>query len=174
SEHIEFYAPEALHDILRANALKLNLESDDKALWELARRSRGTPRVANRLLRRVRDYATVEGQGKITLPITKLALELAEIDEQGLDEQDRQFLRTLIEVYDGGPVGIEAVAASMGEERDTLEDVIEPYLLQNSFITRTRQGRRATKNAYAHLGMKWQPPKDTNGGQSTFFDADAE
>src|SRR6476469_388485 len=148
SEHLDFYAPEALHEILKANARSLKIESEDKALWELARRSRGTPRVANRLLRRVRDYATVEGQGKITLPITKLALELAEIDEQGLDEQDRQFLRTLIEVYEGGPVGIEAVAASMGEERDTLEDVIEPYLLQNSFITRTRQGRRATKVAY--------------------------
>jgi Holliday junction DNA helicase RuvB len=100
----------------------------------------GNAAGGHRLLRRVRDYATVEGQGKMTLPITKLALQLAQIDEQGLDEQDRQFLRTLIEVYDGGPVGIEAVAASMGEERDTLEDVIEPYLLQNSFITRTRQG----------------------------------
>src|SRR4051812_4065989 len=172
SEHLDFYAPEALHEILKANAPALKIESEDKALWELARRSRGTPRVANRLLRRVRDYATVEGQGKITLPITKLALELAEIDEQGLDEQDRQFLRTLIEVYDGGPVGIEAVAASMGEERDTLEDVIEPYLLQNSFITRTRQGRRATKVAYSHLGLKWKPPVDPNGEGPTFFDAD--
>jgi holliday junction DNA helicase RuvB len=172
SEHLDFYAPEALHEILKANARALKIEADDKALWELARRSRGTPRVANRLLRRVRDYATVEGQGKMTLPITKLALELAEIDEQGLDEQDRQFLRTLIEVYDGGPVGIEAVAASMGEERDTLEDVIEPYLLQNSFITRTRQGRRATKVAYSHLGLKWKPPVDQNGEGPTFFDAD--
>jgi Holliday junction DNA helicase RuvB len=174
SEHLDFYAPEALHEILKANARSLKIESEDKALWELARRSRGTPRVANRLLRRVRDYATVEGGGKITLPITKLALELAEIDAQGLDEQDRQFLRTLIEVYEGGPVGIEAVAASMGEERDTLEDVIEPYLLQNAFVTRTRQGRRATKVAYQHLGLKWKPPADPNGGQPTFFDADAE
>ena len=174
SEHLDFYLPEALHEILKANARALKIEADDKALWELARRSRGTPRVANRLLRRVRDYATVEGAGKMTLPITKLALELAEIDEQGLDEQDRQFLRTLIEVYEGGPVGIEAVAASMGEERDTLEDVIEPYLLQNSFITRTRQGRRATKVAYSHLGLKWKPPVDPNGEGPTFFDADAE
>ena len=97
------------------------------ALWELARRSRGTPRVANRLLRRARDFAAVEGKGKLTLPITKQALELAAIDEIGLDEQDRAFLRTLIDVYDGGPCGIEAIAATMGEERDTLEDVIEPY-----------------------------------------------
>src|SRR5687768_5963344 len=175
SEHLDFYAPEALHEILKANARALKVEADDKALWELARRSRGTPRVANRLLRRVRDYATVEGQGKMTLPITKLALELAEIDEHGLDEQDRQFLRTLIEVYDGGPVGIEAVAASMGEERDTLEDVVEPYLLQTkpALVTRTRQGRRATRDAFKHLNLKWAPPKDGNGQGPTFFDAEA-
>jgi Holliday junction DNA helicase RuvB len=157
SEHIEFYSPEALHEILRANARQLKLESEGTALWELARRSRGTPRVANRLLRRTRDFAAVEGTGKITLPITQAALELAGIDARGLDEQDRTFLRTIIEVYDGGPVGIEAVAATMGEERDTLEDVIEPYLLQNAFLTRTRQGRRATKLAYDHLGIRFVP-----------------
>ena len=172
SEHLDFYSPVALHQILMANAVQLKVPSEEEALWELAGRSRGTPRVANRLLRRVRDYATVEGQGKITLPVTKAALELAEIDAKGLDEQDRQFLRTLIEVYEGGPVGIEAVAASMGEERDTLEDVIEPYLLQNAFVTRTRQGRRATRKAYEHLGLKWKPPHDDNGNGPTFFDAD--
>jgi len=164
NEHIEFYTPEALHEILRANARQLKLEAEGPALWELARRSRGTPRVANRLLRRTRDFAAVEGNGKLTLPITKDALELAGIDEVGLDEQDRTFLRTLIEVYDGGPVGIEAVAATMGEERDTLEDVIEPYLLQNAFVTRTRQGRRATKLAYEHLGLRWRPPADPDSG----------
>jgi len=158
SEHIEFYSPEALHEILRANAKQLRLEADAKALWELARRSRGTPRVANRLLRRVRDFAAVEGNGKINLPITQAALALAGIDGKGLDEQDRTFLRTMIDVYNGGPVGIEAIAATMGEERDTLEDVIEPYLLQNAFVTRTRQGRRATKVAYEHLGLKYTPP----------------
>ena len=173
NEHLDFYTPEALHQILRANAVQLKVEAEDKAMWELARRSRGTPRVANRLLRRVRDFATVEGDGKATLAITKAALALAEIDDKGLDEQDRQFLRTIIEIYDGGPVGIEAVAASMGEERDTIEDVIEPYLLQNAFITRTRQGRRATKVAYAHLGLKWHPPIGPNGEGPTFFDADA-
>ncbi|QOV90526.1 Holliday junction branch migration DNA helicase RuvB [Humisphaera borealis] len=173
SEHLDFYAPEALHEILKANARQLKTVADDKALWELARRSRGTPRVANRLLRRTRDYATVEGDGKINLESTKLALELAAIDDRGLDEQDRVFMKTMIDVYDGGPVGIEAIAATMGEERDTLEDVIEPYLLQNAFITRTRQGRRATKLAYEHLKLKWRPPKDENGGQPTFFDGDA-
>ncbi|MDB5356788.1 MAG: ruvB 1 [Phycisphaerales bacterium] len=163
SEHIEFYSPESLHEILVANAVLLKLSAEETALWELARRSRGTPRVANRLLRRVRDFAAVEGNGKVTLPITKSALELAAIDEKGLDDQDRTFLRTLIEVYEGGPVGIEAVAATMGEERDTLEDVIEPYLLQNAFVTRTRQGRRATKVAYEHLGMKYPKRPRTEG-----------
>ena len=171
SEHIEFYTPEALHEILLANAKLMKLDVQGDALWELARRSRGTPRVANRLLRRVRDYAAVEGDGKLTMPVTKAALELAGIDDRGLDDQDRIYLKTLIEVYDGGPVGVEAVAATMGEERDTLEDVIEPFLLQNAFVTRTRQGRRATKLAYEHLGLKWKPPKPVEGG--LFGDADS-
>ena len=169
-EHIEFYAPEALHEILRINVQRLQLKSDDEALWELARRSRGTPRVANRLLRRARDFAAVEGKGKLTLGITKQALQLAEIDDRGLDQQDRQFLRTMIEVYDGGPVGIDAIAATMGEERDTLEDVIEPFLLQTAMVTRTRQGRRATKLAYEHLGLKWTPPGDGANGSAPLFD----
>jgi len=166
-EHLEFYTPEALHKILKANAIKLETRADDDALWELARRSRGTPRVANRLLRRARDFATVEGDGRLTLPITRQALALAGIDGKGLDDQDRQFLKTMIDVYEGGPVGIEAIAATMGEERDTLEDVIEPYLLQNAFVTRTRQGRRATKLAYEHLGLKYRPPRP-NGGSELF------
>src|SRR4051812_19095386 len=173
SEHLEFYTPEALHEILRANALQLKLAAEGPALWELATRSRGTPRVANRLLRRVRDYAAVEGTGKLTLPIVKKSLELEGIDDKGLDEQDRTFLRTIIDVYGGGPVGIEAVAATMGEERDTLEDVIEPYLLQTALVTRTRQGRRAIKSAYEHLGLKYVPPKDLEnggGGGAPLFD----
>lgn len=174
SEHIEFYSPESLHEILRANCKILKLEAEMLALRELSSRSRGTPRVANRLLRRARDFAAVEGSGKLTLPITQSALELAGIDAKGLDEQDRDFLRTIIEVYDGGPVGIEAVAATMGEERDTIEDVIEPYLLQNAFVTRTRQGRRATRKAYEHLGLKWKPPQDDAGEGPTFFDAEGE
>lgn len=163
AEHIEYYTSEALHEILKINAKALKLVAEDEALWELARRSRGTPRVANRLLRRSRDFAVVEGNGKLTLPITKQALELARIDDLGLDEQDRAFLRTVIEVYEGGPVGIEAVAATMGEERDTLEDVIEPYLLQQKLIKRTRQGRATTAQAYKHLGLKWNPPKNEEG-----------
>jgi len=140
----------------------LKLTSVDEALWELARRSRGTPRVANRLLRRARDFATVEGNGKLTVEITKSALDLAGIDQRGLDDQDRTFLRTMIEIYGGGPVGVEAIAATMGEERDTLEDVIEPFLLQQGLVMRTRQGRRATKAAFEQLGLKYRPPEDAS------------
>ena len=166
NQHLEFYTPQALQQILRANVKLLNLEAEVPALAELSQRSRGTPRIANRLLRRARDYAAVKGTGKLTLPMVREALKLEGIDEKGLDEQDRTFLRTLIEVYEGGPVGIEAIAATMGEERDTLEDVIEPYLLQTRppMVTRTRQGRRATKPAYEHLKLKWTPGAiDSNG-----------
>ncbi len=168
SNHIEFYEPEALHEILRHNARALKLENDDPALWELARRSRGTPRIANRLLRRARDFAAVEAKGKLTLPVTKDALKLEGIDDRGLDEQDRAYLRTLIEIYDGGPAGVEAIAASLGEELDTLVDVIEPFLLQTGLVMRTRQGRRATKTAYDHLGLKWKPPVEPDGDEGLF------
>jgi Holliday junction DNA helicase RuvB len=170
--HIEFYTPEALHEILRANAILLKLENEDQALWELSRRSRGTPRIANRLLRRVRDFAAVEANGTLTLPVTKSALQLEGIDDRGLDEQDRAYLRTLIEVYDGGPAGVEAIAATMGEEVDTLVDVIEPYLLQTALVTRTRQGRRATRPAFEHLGMKWRPPRDLPEDETLFAPTD--
>jgi Holliday junction DNA helicase RuvB len=166
--HIDFYTPQALHIILRKSSELLKAESDDAALKELSQRSRGTPRIANRLLRRVRDYAAVEGAGKLTLPIARDALKLEGIDEKGLDEQDRQFLRTIIDVYEGGPVGVEAIAATMGEEVDTLVDVIEPYLLQTGFVTRTRQGRRATKQAYEHLGLTYRPPRQANGDEALF------
>ena len=163
-EHLEFYTPAELQTILRANAKRLNVDAEPAALEELSRRSRGTPRVANRLLRRVRDFATVEADGVLTPAITERALQLEGVDQKGLDAQDRTLLRTVIDVYAGGPVGVEAVAATMGEERDTLEDVIEPYLLQNAFLTRTRQGRRATKLAYEHLGLKWRPPEGEAAG----------
>ena len=165
NQHLDFYSPDDLHKILIANVKLLNLDADTQSLAELSQRSRGTPRIANRLLRRARDFAAVEGTGKLTLDMVQEALKLEGIDEKGLDEQDRQFLRTLIEVYDGGPVGIDAIAATMGEERDTLEDVIEPYLLQTKppLVTRTRQGRRATKGAYEHLKLRWKPPKNGNG-----------
>jgi holliday junction DNA helicase RuvB len=168
SSHIEFYSPEALHEILRQNAKLLKLEAEDIALRELSKRSRGTPRIANRLLRRVRDFAAVEGNGKITLAMTKSALQLEGIDDRGLDEQDRGFIRTLIEVYSGGPAGIEALAATIGEEIDTLVDVIEPYLLQTALVMRTRQGRRATKTAYEHLGFKYVPPPEPLDGTLLF------
>jgi holliday junction DNA helicase RuvB len=173
--HLEFYPPEALHEILRHNAKLLKLQSEDAALGEIARRSRGTPRIANRLLRRVRDYAAVEASGKITMPVTQSALSLEGIDDRGLDEQDRAFLKTLIQVYDGGPAGVEAIAATLGEEIDTLVDVIEPYLLQSNFVLRTRQGRRATKSAYEHLKLKWHPPKEGGGenrGGENLFEAE--
>jgi Holliday junction DNA helicase RuvB len=160
NQHLEFYTPESLFEILLANTKLLNLEADTDALRELSRRSRGTPRIANRLLRRVRDYAAVEGNGKITVASTNLALDLEGIDERGLDEQDRQFMKTIIEIYNGGPVGVEAIAATMGDEVDTLVDVIEPYLLQTALVTRTRQGRRAMKPAYEHLKLKWRPPPE--------------
>jgi len=179
AQHIDFYSPEALHEILRQNAKLLKLQSEDSALAELARRSRGTPRIANRLLRRVRDFAAVEGgdeayraDARITLKVTRQALELEGIDDRGLDDQDRAFLRTLIDIYDGGPAGVEAIAASLGEETDTLEDVIEPYLLQTGFILRTRQGRRATAMAYDHLGLK-RPPRPPTAEDNPAAQTDA-
>ena len=170
NQHLEFYTPESLFQILLANTKLLNLEADTEALKELSQRSRGTPRLANRLLRRVRDYAAVKANGKVTMDATKLALELEGVDDRGLDEQDRQFMRTVIEIYDGGPVGVEAIAATMGDEVDTLVDVIEPYLLQTAMVTRTRQGRRATKLAYEHLKLKWQPPPESD--DESLFDAE--
>jgi len=167
-QHIEFYTPESLHSILRQNIKLMKLSAKDDVLWEIANRSRGTPRIANRLLRRVRDFSAVEGNGKLDVAIARAALELEGIDIRGLDEQDRQFLKTLIEVYDGGPAGIEALAATMGEEVDTLVDVIEPYLLQTALITRTRQGRRAAKPAYEHLGLKWRPPAEGETTEGLF------
>jgi len=168
-QHIEFYTPESLHEILRQNAKLLKLDAQDESLWEIARRSRGTPRIANRLLRRVRDFAAVEAKGKFDKKTTRAALELEGIDERGLDDQDRQFLRTLIDVYDGGPAGIEALAATMGDEVDTLVDVIEPYLLQTALVTRTRQGRRAMKVAYEHLSVPYIARDEP--GTEEIFDA---
>ena len=168
---LEFYSPQMLHNILKQNAKLLKLDCEDEALWELANRSRGTPRIANRLLRRVRDYAAVSGKAKINVASTKAALQLEGIDNLGLDSQDRKFMKTLIDVYGGGPAGIEALAATIGEEIDTLVDVIEPYLLQTALVTRTRQGRRATKSAYEHLGMKYVPPQETEEEESPLFDA---
>jgi Holliday junction DNA helicase RuvB len=121
---------------------------------EIARRSRGTPRIANRLLRRVRDYADVKGQGFIDQPIAAAAMEMLRVDERGFDTLDRRLLRTIIEHFDGGPVGVKSIAASLSEEAGTVEDVLEPYLIQQGYITRTAQGRVATAKAYRHFGLE--------------------
>lgn len=158
--HLDFYTTEDLTEILRRSAHRLELKADADALKMLAARSRGTPRIANRLLRRARDYAQVRSDGSLTGKVVNAALEIQQIDDLGLDELDRAFLSSLIRVYNGGPAGIEALAATMGQERDTLEDVVEPFLLQIGFVIRTRQGRCATPAAYRHLGMN--PPAVSN------------
>ncbi len=151
--HLEFYSADELTEILVRSAGLLDLESRDGCLEMIAARSRGTPRIANRLLKRVRDYAQVKGTGSLTQDIVQNAMSMEQIDDLGLDELDRSFLRALITVYDGGPAGIEAIAATMGHERDTLEDVVEPYLLQLGFVIRTPRGRLARPAAYEHLGL---------------------
>ncbi len=151
--HLDFYDIDELKLILSRAAKLLELRVDEEALALLAHRARGTPRIANRLLRRTRDYAQVRAAGRLTRDVVEKALEIQGIDGLGLDELDRAFLRALILTYKGGPAGIEAIAATLGEERDTLEDVVEPYLLQIGFVTRTRQGRCATSAAAAHMGL---------------------
>ena len=152
---LELYSPEELSTIVKRSAKILGLEIEEEAAIEIARRSRGTPRIANRLLKRVRDYASVLGDGKITLKVTKHALNKLEIDELGLDETDRKLLDIMITQYSGRPVGIEALAVSLGEELDTIEDVYEPYLIQIGFIARTPRGRIPLKSAYDHLGYEY-------------------
>jgi Holliday junction DNA helicase RuvB len=153
AHHLEFYSPEDLLKILLRSAELLKLPAEHPALLQIASRSRGTPRVANRLLRRVRDFAVVRSHGKLTPDVLDQALALEGIDHLGLDPLDRRFLTIMARDYEGGPVGIEAMAATMGEERDTLEDVVEPFLLQIGFIRRTPKGRQLTLAAYAHLGL---------------------
>ncbi|MCE9657119.1 MAG: Holliday junction branch migration DNA helicase RuvB [Burkholderiales bacterium] len=158
---LEFYSAEELAKIVRRSAGLLKVELDDEGGYEIARRSRGTPRVANRLLRRVRDYADVKGSGQITRPLADLALAMLDVDPHGLDVMDRKLLEAVIHRFDGGPVGLDNVAAAIGEERDTIEDVIEPFLIQQGFLQRTPRGRVATLAAYRHLGVA--PPKSTGG-----------
>ncbi len=167
--HLDFYSTDELTTILHRSAGRLELSAAPGTLELIAGRSRGTPRVANRLLRRVRDYAQVRGDGTLNERLVVEALEIQQIDSLGLDELDRQFLRALISVYGGGPAGIEAIAATMGQERDTLEDMVEPYLLQIGFVVRTRQGRQATRSAYEHLSLRYEPRDSDSSGQSTLF-----
>lgn len=167
--HVDFYTVDQLSQIVSRSAGLLGLKTDGDSLSLIASRSRGTPRVANRLLKRVRDYAQVKGSGKLSVDIVERALQMEQIDKLGLDELDRSFLRALATVYDGGPAGIEAIAATLGEERDTLEDVVEPYLLQIGFLRRTRRGREITKEACKHLGLKYSVKKNESN-QPTMFD----
>ena len=155
-ERLELYTPEDLCTIVKRSSKILGIEIEEDAAMEIARRSRGTPRIANRVLKRVRDYALVLGDGNIDLKIAKLALNKLEIDELGLDRTDRNVLQVLIEQYNGGPVGIESLAASTGEEIETIEDVYEPYLMQIGFVSRTPRGRIALPSAYEHLGYKYE------------------
>lgn len=152
---LEYYTYEELRDIVKRSGKIFDIKVEDDAAMELARRSRKTPRVANRLFRRVRDFALVEGSGIIDLDITMKALQRLKVDVSGLDNIDREYLTSLIEKFNGGPVGVETIATSIGEEVTTIEDVVEPYLLQEGFIKRTRSGRIATEKAYKSLGISY-------------------
>jgi Holliday junction DNA helicase RuvB len=160
---LEYYEPAEMREIIRRSAAIMEISIDDEAAQEVALRSRLTPRIANRLLRRVRDYAQVKGDGKITAKLARQALDMLEIDPVGLDASDRRLLLAIIEHYGGGPVGVETLAALCAEEKATIEDVYEPYLMQLGFLERTNRGRRVTAKAYVHLGV--QPP----AGQTTLI-----
>ena len=159
-QRLEFYSPEELTKIVRRSAQILGIACDPDGAAEIARRSRGTPRIANRLLRRVRDFAQVMADGVITRPVADAAMQMLKVDPEGFDTLDRRMLMTIIESFDGGPVGVESLAAALSEERGTLEDVIEPYLIQQGFLIRTARGRMASRKAYLHMGLKprMEPP----------------
>jgi len=158
---LDFYQPSELATIIYRSAALMEIAVDEAGAQEIARRSRGTPRIANRLLRRVRDYAQVRGDGIIDIATAVKALEMLEVDELGFDEVDRKILTVLIEQYRGGPAGINAIASAIGEDRGTLEDLYEPFLIQEGFLQRTQRGRVATRRAYEHLGLS--PPADAAG-----------
>lgn len=154
--HLEYYTPQELETIIVQSAGKLDVEIDTKGAKEMASRSRGTPRLANRLLKRVRDFAQVRYDGVITKEVASFALDLLEVDKFGLDKNDRLILLTIIEKFQGGPIGLDTLAAAIGEDAGTIEDVYEPYLVQNGFINRTPRGRVATQHAYKHFGIPFQ------------------
>src|SRR3954447_11000629 len=158
-EHLEFYDVDDLARIVTVNSVKLRTTITPDAAWELAQRSRGTPRLANARLRWVRDYSTARADGHVTLSIAQDALDMQEVDAEGMDKQDRRYLETLIQVFRGGPTGAEAISATMSVALDTLTDEVEPYLLRRHFIVRTPRGRRATPSAYRHLGLPEPPPE---------------
>jgi holliday junction DNA helicase RuvB len=150
---LEFYETADMNEIVRRSARILGVPIDQTAAAEISQRSRGTPRIANRLLRRVRDYAQVRADGRITLEVAHAALKLLEVDEHGFDEVDRKLLRTIIDKFGGGPVGVNSIAAAISEERDAIEDMYEPYLIQIGFLDRTSRGRVATPRAYEYFGL---------------------
>jgi Holliday junction DNA helicase RuvB len=169
-QRLEFYGRDDLHQILLRSASILGVPLDDGGAWQLADRSRGTPRIANRLLRRVRDFAEVEGDGGIDETTARSAMALLDVDASGFDPLDRRFLKLIIERFDGGPVGVESLAAALGEERGTIEDVLEPFLIQRGFLSRTARGRVATRLAYQHFGL--QPPRAPTDSGRGLFDAE--
>ena len=153
-DRLNFYSPEELRTIVQRSAGLLRVTITDDAAAEIARRSRGTPRIVNRLLRRVRDFAQVQGDGTVTNGLVVSAMKRLEVDERGFDEMDRRLLLSIIDKFEGGPVGLETLAAALNEEKDTLEDVYEPYLIQEGFLDRTPRGRQATRRAYEYFGRK--------------------
>ncbi|MDH5275848.1 MAG: Holliday junction branch migration DNA helicase RuvB [Gammaproteobacteria bacterium] len=169
-QRLEFYGREELHEILLRSSRILGVALDDAGAWQLADRSRGTPRIANRLLRRVRDFAQVEGNGGIDETTARSAMDLLDVDPNGFDLLDRRLLTLIIERFDGGPVGVESLAAALGEERGTIEDVLEPFLIQQGFLSRTARGRVATRLAYQHFGL--QPPRTLPDGGRGLFDCE--
>jgi Holliday junction DNA helicase RuvB len=165
-QRLEFYSNADLEGIARRSAGILNLPIEDEGATAIATRSRGTPRIANRLLRRVRDFAEVEGDGTVTGGVAERAMDVLRVDPSGFDAMDRRLLRTIIDKFDGGPVGIESLAAAIGEERGTIEDVLEPYLIQQGYMMRTARGRVTTKTAYLHFGLT--PPQVAGTGELPF------
>jgi Holliday junction DNA helicase RuvB len=168
-QRLEFYSTEDLEAIARRSASILNLPIEDEGASAIATRARGTPRIANRLLRRVRDFAEVQGDGVVTGAIARGAMDVLQVDPHGFDAMDRRLLQTIIEKFDGGPVGIESLSAAIGEERGTIEDVVEPYLIQQGFMMRTSRGRVATNNAYLHFGLS---KPSTSGNRELPFERD--
>ena len=165
-QRLEFYDSEELTQIVRRTASILELTIDSTGAKEIAARSRGTPRIANRLLRRVRDFAEVEADGRVTEGVARAAMDLLEVDPNGFDAMDRKLLLTVLQKFDGGPVGVDSLAAAIGEERGTIEDVVEPFLIQQGFLVRTPRGRLATRSAWLHFGM--QPPTPANAVPDLF------
>jgi len=165
---LEFYGQDDLTQIVMRSASILGIEVDQDGARELARRSRGTPRIANRLLRRVRDFAQVRADGRVSRDIADQALTMLSVDALGLDGQDRRLLRTIIEKFDGGPVGVDSLSAAIGEERGTIEDVLEPFLIQQGFVMRTTRGRMATRLAYEHFGLPGGPSRGSSVGDDLF------